>query len=172
MSAAESTQEYAKALCEALKMPNNDQTTLLIGTELNMLGLPDSTGLISRSFTSPWLETSRSQVDPNCKQIESFKLSNSELPDPAMKISTFTDETLFFIFYTCPKDTLQELASRELVKRNWRYHKYLQVWLTKDSNHEPVPNGLNSERGVYIFFDPHNWERVKKEFVLFYQSIM
>ena len=37
-----------------------------------------------------------------------------------------------------PRDTLQEYAARELVARNWRYHKGIQVWLTKDSNVEPV----------------------------------
>ena len=65
---------------------------------------------------------------------------------------------------------MQEYAARELVARNWRYHKGIQVWLTKDSNVEPVLINPDVEKGVYIFFDPHNWEKIKKEFVLHYSS--
>lgn len=70
-----------------------------------------------------------------------------------------------------PRDTLQEYAARELVARNWRYHKDIQVWLTKDSNVEPILIGQDVEKGVYIFFDPHNWEKIRKEFVLHYSSV-
>ncbi|KAM9900620.1 hypothetical protein OXX79_005021, partial [Metschnikowia pulcherrima] len=93
-------------------------------------------------------------------------------PEPCdTKISSFSDETLFYIFYTKPRDTLQEYASRELVARNWRYHRDIQVWLTKDSNVEPVLISPDVERGVYVFFDPHNWEKIRKEFVLHYSSV-
>ena len=43
--------------------------------------------------------------------------------------------------------------------RNWRYHKELKQWLTKDTNFEPVRVSPTEERGYYIFFDPNLWQR-------------
>ncbi|OUM55572.1 hypothetical protein BVG19_g5137 [[Candida] boidinii] len=159
-----------------LSNENTDQTTIAIGIDLNMAGLdisPNNEGTkITRTFASPWLETSRSEVEPIFKTPDSFKIDNKELNNVENRLSGFNSETLFFIFYAKPKDVLQELAARELNKRNWRYHKDLQVWLTKDSNSEPIPNGPGSERGTYVFFDPASWEYITKDFVLYYQSII
>ncbi|OWB80216.1 hypothetical protein B5S32_g4475 [[Candida] boidinii] len=159
-----------------LSNENTDQTTIAIGIDLNMAGLDISSNnegtKITRTFASPWLETSRSEVEPIFKTPNSFKIDNKELNNVENRLSGFNSETLFFIFYAKPKDVLQELAARELNKRNWRYHKDLQVWLTKDSNSEPTPNGPGSERGTYVFFDPASWEYITKDFVLYYQSII
>jgi CCR4-NOT transcriptional regulation complex NOT5 subunit len=43
--------------------------------------------------------------------------------------------------------------------RNWRYHKKLKVWLTKDDMMVPQPLGNGTERGYYIFFDIKQWVR-------------
>ena len=51
-------------------------------------------------------------------------------------------------------------------KHNWRYHKELRLWLTKEAGTEPTQKTQSYERGSYIFFDPTLWERVKKDFVL------
>lgn len=62
--------------------------------------------------------------------------------------------------------------------RNWRYHKELGLWLTKetDENGRPVqafrrtsPNAL--DRGVYVFFDPTTWQKVKREWTLSWDAI-
>lgn len=157
-----------------IRMENNEETAFAIGTDLNMMGLDMTASSIddkiSKNFPSPWIETSRSEVEPAFTKPAVF--DGLVVPKIEEKLSLFTDETLFYIFYTKPKDLLQELSSRELMNRNWRYHKELQVWLTKDSNNEPIQQSPQSERGVYIFFDPHNWENVRKEFILYYQSIM
>ncbi|ODQ58624.1 hypothetical protein WICANDRAFT_84400 [Wickerhamomyces anomalus NRRL Y-366-8] len=157
-----------------LRAENPDQNTVAIGSDLNILGLDMSEKSIdvklSKTFPSPWIETSRSEVEPQFTVPEYFKVDSlSKVED---KLTLFTDETLFYIFYTRTKDVLQELSARELMNRNWRYHKELQVWLTKDSNTEPIQQSPQSERGLYIFFDPHNWEKVRKEFILYYQAIM
>ncbi|QPG73051.1 hypothetical protein FOA43_000355 [Brettanomyces nanus] len=165
-----------KGLLPLLRMEPSDQATIATGVDLNMLGLDlsnnDPNYKISKTFASPWLETSRSEVEPLFSCPNSFLIPDKELTNIESRINTFNDETLFFIFYSKPRDTLQELAARELNNRNWRYHKDLQVWLTKDSSVEPVPNGPGSERGTYVFFDPTSWEYVTKEFVLSYQSII
>lgn len=43
--------------------------------------------------------------------------------------------------------------------RNWRYHKKLQLWLTKDDMMVPQQLNNSSERGYYIFFDIKQWQR-------------
>ncbi|KAH3674803.1 hypothetical protein WICMUC_003006 [Wickerhamomyces mucosus] len=163
-----------KGLVPLLTMATPDKNTFALGTDLSILGLDISSSSIdekiSKTFSSPWIETSRSEVEPFFRTPNSFKIEN--VGPLQEKLSLFTDETLFYIFYTKPKDILQELTARELMVRNWRYHKDLQVWLTKELNTEPVQQSPTSERGFYIFFDPSTWEKVRKEFILYYQSIM
>ena len=57
-------------------------------------------------------------------------------------------------------------------KHNWRYHKELRLWLTKEAGTEPTQKTQSYERGSYIFFDPTLWERVKKDFVLVRPSFL
>lgn len=153
-------------------MDQNDYTASSMGQDITKFGLDLSEDSeILRNLGSPWVETSRSDVEPYFTLPPSI---TNIIPPPGPcdgKIQSFSDETLFYIFYMKPRDTLQEYAARELVARNWRYHKDIQVWLTKDSNVEPILVSQDVERGVYIFFDPHNWEKIKKEFVLHYSSV-
>lgn len=71
--------------------------------------------------------------------------------------------------------------------RNWRYHKKLQLWLTKDDLMVPQPLGNGTERGYYIFFDIKQWHRervsdrvrvtisgtdcMQREFTLIYEDL-
>ncbi|KAL6940394.1 hypothetical protein ACO0QE_004293 [Hanseniaspora vineae] len=137
------------------------------------------------TLASPWIETSRSEVEPRYHSPKSFtnitgvlgtsgqpqfnEVSNQE----QNKVSLLQDETLFYLFYKHPTSAVQELTYIELRKRNWRYHKLLKVWLTKDPVMEPIvqPDGL-SERGKYIFFDPTKWEKCQRDFILHYTAIM
>lgn len=163
-----------KGLTSLTNMEQNDQTSFAIGQDINLLGLDlTKESSILQNLASPWAETSRSEVEPYFTLPKSIRSENIiPAPEPCdNKIQSFSDETLFYIFYMRPRDTLQEYAARELVARNWRYHKDIQVWLTKDSNVEPVLISQDVEKGVYIFFDPHNWEKIKKEFVLHYSSV-
>ena len=94
------------------------------------------------------------------------------------KIPGFSDETLFWIFYTQPRDIMQELAATELyvsivarmgtytdtnrTNRNWRYHKELMMWLTKDQAYgEPIPISPEAEKGSYVFFNHQTWQRAR-----------
>jgi hypothetical protein len=86
-------------------------------------------------------------------------------------VQHFSDETLFFVFYSQPRDAMQEAAAEQLYKRNWRYHKDLHLWLTKDVGTEPTQKTATYERGSYIFFDPNTWEKVQKEFVLVFEHL-
>lgn len=55
--------------------------------------------------------------------------------------------------------------------RNWRFHKEVRLWLTKESGTAPSQKASTYERGVYTFFDPESWERVKKETVIMYDLL-
>lgn len=165
-----------KGLISLLKHDDNDQNNIANGIDLNMLGLnlslDSKSHILSKTLASPWLETSRSEVEPLFNKPESFNINPNELLPIEDRMNSFNDLTLFFIFYTKPRDILQELAARELNRRNWRYHKELQVWLTKDTNSEPKAIGIGAEEGTYIFFDPVSWEYVTKTLVLYYNSII
>ncbi|KAF7999099.1 hypothetical protein HF325_006631 [Metschnikowia pulcherrima] len=161
-------------LASLLKNDENEQTAFAVGQNLQLMGLDLSEDAkILKTLASPWQETSRLEVEPYFTLPDNILQKNIvPKPEPCdTKILSFLDETLFYIFYTKPRDTLQEYASRELVARNWRYHRDIQVWLTKDSNVEPVLISPDVERGIYVFFDPHNWEKIRKEFVLHYSSV-
>jgi len=43
--------------------------------------------------------------------------------------------------------------------RNWRWHKKLKLWLTKDGEMVPQPIGPGIERGYYVVWDPNTWRK-------------
>ncbi|KAK9463531.1 uncharacterized protein V1516DRAFT_644957 [Lipomyces oligophaga] len=151
---------------------SNDIGRLALGTDLTALGLnfnqPDSEPLCT-SFGSPWAETSNVRVEPEYHLPTCYHVQSVE--PQVDKIQKFSDETLFYIFYSMPRDYMQDIAANELINRNWRYHKDLKMWLTKDPGVEPIAQNMHYERGVYTFFDTTVWDKVKKEYILYYQSI-
>jgi hypothetical protein len=99
------------------------------------------------------------------------------------------------MFFSQPRDIVQQLAASELERRDWRWHKILRQWLHRDTPPndqfntstslqvldlapripvgtapQPIPNSTQ-ERGVYVFFDAQNWRRVRREFVLDFAEI-
>ncbi|KAH3902649.1 related to General negative regulator of transcription subunit 2 [Saccharomycodes ludwigii] len=181
-------------ITEQQQQSNNRDNTMITGVDLTpyiqSLNLDPASKLpfhhVLETLPSPWIETSRSDVEPRHFIPESFTKITNVLGSPVSppvfnqvsnveqnKISLFQDETLFYLFYKHPASAVQELTYIELRKRNWRYHKQLKVWLTKDPFMDPVvsQDGL-SERGRYVFFDPQRWEKVQKDFILYYNAIM
>jgi CCR4-NOT transcription complex subunit 2 len=79
------------------------------------------------------------------------------------KIESFSDETLFMIFYQNPRDELQERAAAQLYNRDWRWHKVRQQWLTKAKEYgEPIlSQNRQEERGWYYFWNVNEWKRDK-----------
>jgi len=102
-------------------------------------------------------------------------------PSAQSKMSKFAEETLFYIFYAMPQDVLQDAAAYELycpylqhtndrTRRNWRYHKGIQMWLTKpqDILNLPVDSYEESE---FVFWDVSEWRRVPHKFFLSYDML-
>jgi CCR4-NOT transcription complex subunit 2 len=75
---------------------------------------------------------------------------------PALKtghLSKFQLETLFYIFYSLPKDVLQAYAAQELYTREWRYHGELKLWFKRAGPSDGVASSQ------YLYFDINSWER-------------
>lgn len=153
-------------------MMNNfpDYAALVSGSNIGNLGLDlTSSEPFSKQLYSLWdNEPSRPPIPhftiPECYQVHNKAPLNT-------KIQNFNDEALIFMFYSNPGDITQIMAAQELHNRNWRYHKKLQQWLTKDDQMVPHPLGNGTERGYYIFFDLRSWARERREFTLVYAEL-
>ncbi|GAA5860710.1 hypothetical protein JCM3774_006261 [Rhodotorula dairenensis] len=159
-------------LLHTIKSSDPDQTMLALGTDLTNLGLDlGSSDNLYSTFITPWTDAKTAQMLNIEPEFTLPACYNVQPPPANTKIGNFSDETLFFIFYSQPRDAMQEMAAHELYKHNWRYHKELRLWLTKEAGSEPIQKTATYERGSYIFFDPVLWERVRKEFILHFESL-
>ncbi|KAI9146522.1 hypothetical protein BKA69DRAFT_1045136 [Paraphysoderma sedebokerense] len=162
-------------LLSVIRMTDPDMNALALGTDLTTLGLNlNSPDALYATFTTPFSDNPHhsftgAPIEPEYHLPSCYYV---QLPPPtAQKIGSFSDETLFYMFYALPRDALQEAAAQELYNRSWRYHKELKLWLTKDPSAETVLKTNASERSTFIFFDVANWEKVKKEYTLVYDAL-
>ena len=121
-------------------MTNPDLNTLALGTDLTTMGLDlNAPDCLFTTFSSPWAN------EPAC-QDRAFNLPACYMQSPpALKtshLSKFQLETLFYIFYSMPKDVMQAYAAQELYNREWRFHKTAQLWFTQ-ARSETVSEILN-----------------------------
>ena len=70
-------------------------------------------------------------------------------------LTKFQMETLFYLFYSMPKDLLQACAAQELYRREWRYHGELRLWL-KMRNQQDIMQGQPNVQ--FLYFDVSGWE--------------
>lgn len=159
-------------LLHIIRHADADYSMLAMGKDLTHLGLDlGSSEALYPKFMTPWSDAKQvaaHAVEPEFTLPACYHVQ----PQPVQtKLPQFHEETLFFIFYSQPRDLMQELAALELYKKNWRYHKELQLWLTKESGTGPMEKTPHYERGFYVFFDPMIWKRVTKEFVLQYDQL-
>ena len=89
------------------------------------------------------------------------------------RISGFTEDTLFYIFYTSPKDIIQEEVATELMSRKWRFHMREKMWLTRDDTTQSPQILVKDvcEQGYYIWWDFRNWKRIRKVYELRYEDL-
>ncbi|KAJ5569651.1 uncharacterized protein N7459_009081 [Penicillium hispanicum] len=150
-----------------------DVASLAVGQDLMTLGLDlNQPEPLHTSFASPFV-SSMSAVPleqdfslPSCYSVANIQPLQSRIPG-------FSDETLFYVFYSMPRDIMQELVAEELMGRKWRYHKLERCWLTRDETYPgpvDVERGV-SERGVYLLWDPNTWKKIRREFILRYEDL-
>ncbi|KAI9287382.1 hypothetical protein BC943DRAFT_274888 [Umbelopsis sp. AD052] len=167
-------------LLGVIRMTDPDLSMLALGSDLTTLGLdlntPDS---IYSTFISPWSDNQTPaglNIEPEFHLPACYR-SVQATPPAQQRMRTFSDEILFYVFYCLPRDVAQEAAAQELYARNWRYHKELGLWLTRepDESGRPVPFRRTSpnayERDVFVFFDPSTWQKIKREYTLLWDSI-
>lgn len=143
------------------------------------------------TFITPWADQSAAHiVEPDFHLPACY---NVQPPPPGPnKAAAFSDETLFFMFYSSPRDALQEVAAQELwvlsfnffpgypniyqmnsisFNRNWRYHKDLRHWITKETGTSPSQKVQGGEQGTYTYWDPENWQKERKEMTVLYAEL-
>lgn len=140
-------------LLNVIHLTSADLNTLALGTDLTTLGLNlNSTEPLYHTFASPW-------ADQPCRREPDFSLPPCYyMQPPTLKpghIHKFQLETLFYIFYMMPKDTLQAVAASELHSRDWKFHSELGMWFCK----QPESGKGFGRPSTYVYFDVKVWDR-------------
>ncbi|XP_043701972.1 probable NOT transcription complex subunit VIP2 [Telopea speciosissima] len=158
-------------LLSVIKMSDPVLMSLALGIDLTTLGLNlNSTDNLHKTFGSPWSDEP-AKGEPEYSVPECYYTK----PPPVlhqMYFSKYQLETLFYVFYSMPKDEAQLYAANELCNRGWFYHKENRLWFIRITNMEPLVKTNTYERGSYLCFDPNTWETVRKDnFVLHYELL-
>ncbi|KAK4126184.1 cobW-domain-containing protein [Parathielavia appendiculata] len=147
-----------------------DYNALTCGIDPATLGVDmRSTDLLSTKVYSLFDDVPPRSPVPKFRLPDCYQVKNVQ-PIEA-KISSFNEETLMWIFYSCPRDIKQQMAAIELNNRNWRWHKKMQMWLTKDDVMVPQSLGPTHERGYYVVWDTVNWRKERRELMLHYADL-
>lgn len=140
-------------LLGVIKMPDRDVSSLALGTDLTTLGLnlnaPDP---LYSTFDFPWGDV------PAAREPQFALPSCYKMPQPALKtghLQRFDVQTLFYIFYSMPRDVLQAYAAQELHSREWRYHTDNKLWFRREAE-----NGKPGVGAVqWVYWDVNAWEK-------------
>ncbi|KAJ0244840.1 NOT2 / NOT3 / NOT5 family [Hirschfeldia incana] len=156
-------------LLSVIKTSNPNLTSLALGTDLTTLGLNlNSSENLHKTFASPW-SNEPSKDDPEFSVPQCYYSKNH----PPLHQGLFAKlllETLFYVFYSMPKDEAQLYATNELYHRGWFYHNEHKMWFIRIG--EPLVKTNAYERGSYHCFDPQSFEIVQKEnSVLYYEML-
>ncbi|XP_009598260.1 putative NOT transcription complex subunit VIP2 isoform X2 [Nicotiana tabacum] len=158
-------------LLSVIRMSDPDLTSLALGIDLTTLGLNlNSAENLYKTFGSPWSDEP-AKGDPEFTVPQCYY---AKQPPPLNQayFSKFQLDTLFYIFYSMPKDEAQLYAANELYNRGWFYHREHRLWFMRVANMEPLVKTNAYERGSYICFDPNTWETIRKDnFVLHYEML-
>ncbi|KAH7030920.1 uncharacterized protein B0I36DRAFT_322771 [Microdochium trichocladiopsis] len=147
-----------------------DYSSLVTGMDPQTFGLDLATPApISSQIYSLWNDAPPRPPIPDHRLPECYKVNNVQ-PLQA-KISSFNEETLMWIFYSCPGDVSQQQAAQELNNRNWRWHKKLKIWLTKDDIMQPRQLSGLHEEGYYIIWNTKEWRKERRTLVLYYEDL-
>ncbi|KZT37338.1 hypothetical protein SISSUDRAFT_1034149 [Sistotremastrum suecicum HHB10207 ss-3] len=170
-------------LLAMIKSSDPETALISIGSDLGTMGLDmqqpgydleSSHSSLQRnlysSFITPWSDSSAAHsVEPDFHLPACYSVQPA--PIGSSKAAAFSDETLFFMFYSHPRDVAQEVAAQELWNRNWRFHKELRVWITKETGTSPSTKHNGSEHGTFTLWDPDNWEKTRKHMHVAYSDL-
>ncbi|EJT77727.1 hypothetical protein GGTG_02832 [Gaeumannomyces tritici R3-111a-1] len=149
-----------------------DYNALVSGIDYTSMGLDTAlrnSEPISEQVYSAFDDTPPRPSIPKFRLPDCYKVTNVQTIEN--KIQGFNEETLMWIFYSSPGDQQQQLAAMELNNRNWRWHKKLQIWLTKDEHMMPQVISPTHERGYYLVWDTTRWAKDRRELSLDYNDL-
>lgn len=155
--------------------PSADARSITSGQDIHTLGLDlrQSTPLHT-TFMGPFAAAGAAPPRPLETDFTLPDCYNVQNVIPIdQRINGFSDETLMYIFYSMPRDIMQEMVAEELMGRKWRFHKVEKMWLTRDES-APAPMELESgvkEQGTYLWWDYKSWRKVRRPYVLRYEDL-
>mmetsp|Transcript_15058 Transcript_15058/g.45133 ORF Transcript_15058/g.45133 Transcript_15058/m.45133 type:complete len:406 (-) Transcript_15058:63-1280(-) len=137
-------------ILKVIRMTDPDLNTLALGMDLTTLGLNlNSPECLYATFASPWSETP-ARKDPEFYLPPCYYMNPPQLK--TAHLQKFSLETLFYIFFNMPRDTLQACAAAELYNRGWKYHRELKAWFVLQQQEE-------EGQPRWVCFDPSTWDR-------------
>ncbi|PKI61971.1 probable NOT transcription complex subunit VIP2 isoform X1 [Punica granatum] len=158
-------------LLDVIRTSDPDLASIALGIDLLTLGLNlNSSEDLHKTFSSPWSDEP-AKGDPEFVVPQCYY---TKQPPPLHQgyFSKFTEETLFYIFYSMPKDEGQLYAANELYNRGWFYHRELFRWFMRVPNVEPLVKTNSYERGSYHCLDLNTFEIIRKDnFVVQYEMV-
>ncbi|KAI1175375.1 hypothetical protein F4777DRAFT_550482 [Nemania sp. FL0916] len=147
-----------------------DYAACVTGMDPTTFGLDlTSSTLFSTQIWSPFNDAPPRPTIPDFRLPECYKVNNVQ--PLRNKISNFNEETLMWIFYSCPGDYQQQLAADQLYQRQWRWHKKLKLWLTKDEIMQPRILSTAHEEGYYIVWSTDDWRKERRQLTLHYADL-
>ncbi|KAC9696444.1 hypothetical protein E3N88_45389 [Mikania micrantha] len=136
-------------LLSVIGMVDADLTSIALGIDLTTLGLNlNSAESLYRTFGSPWTDEPV-KGDPDFTVPQCY-YSKQGLALNQRYFSKFQLNTLFYIFYSMPKDEAQLYAANELCNRGWFYYREHRLWFMRSPNMEPLVKTNTYERGSYV----------------------
>lgn len=101
-------------LIHTLRTDPADGGNLATGQDLTVLGLDLNQGdaPLWQTFASPFPELENKAIEPDYYLPACYTVRNTQ--PLSSKLPNFSDETLFYIFYTMPRDLMQEIVAGEL----------------------------------------------------------
>lgn len=66
------------------------------------------------------------------------------------KPNKYSDDLLFWMFYSNPNDKMQLLAAEQLFERNWKFHKEEKIWISRTRNIEVGPKKKSFELKIIL----------------------
>ncbi|KAI2624263.1 hypothetical protein GGR54DRAFT_595781 [Hypoxylon sp. NC1633] len=147
-----------------------DYNATITGLDPNSLGLDLNTPQqLSTQIFSLFNDTPPRPALPEFRLPDCYNVNNVQPLEN--KISNFNEETLMWIFYSCPGDFKQYWAAHELYNRQWRWHKKLKMWLTKDELLQPRPLSTQHEEGYYVVWNTTDWRKERRTLTLHYADL-
>uniref|UniRef100_A0A0D9WHX7 NOT2/NOT3/NOT5 C-terminal domain-containing protein n=1 Tax=Leersia perrieri TaxID=77586 RepID=A0A0D9WHX7_9ORYZ len=154
-----------------MKLKEDGPASLALGIDLTTLGLDmNSSDGLYKTFGSPW--STETVKEEYAYEIPPCYSAKQPPPLQALHFQKFFLSTLFYIFYSMPKDAYQLYAANELYKKGWAYHKGLCQWIKRVPNVTPLVQTTTYEQGSYTVFDENAWRTTQKDnFIVRYNDL-